>query len=138
MGQRVAFIALATAVVVGVLGCGGAQHPTPTTPTTSFTSHCDNCSRQDTVSAGTKTVTYRWAKPYPLYVRIQGPAEAVDSQAHALRAHFERTHPMIVRSAPGHAICAFPGLQGSVTVRLYGDKNLVSARCKRIAKALGE
>jgi len=44
----------------------------------------------------------------------------------------------VVRNAPGRAICTFPGLQGSVTVRLYGDKTSVSARCKRVAKALGE
>jgi hypothetical protein len=91
-----------------------------------------------TSNAATKTLTYRWAKPFPLYVRIRGPAEAVVAQAHSLRAHFERTHPTLVRNAPGHAICTFPGLQGSVTVRLYGGRSLVSARCKRIAKALGE
>ena len=73
-----------------------------------------------------------------LYVQIQGPAGAVAKQAQSLRARFERTHPIVVRNAPGHAICTFPGLQDNVTVRLYGDKKSVSPRCKRIAKALGE
>jgi hypothetical protein len=94
--------------------------------------------RTPTTNADAKTVIYRWAKPFPLYVQIQGPAGAVGQQAHSLRAHFEQTHPIVVRNAPGRAICTFPGLQGNVTVRLYGDKRLVSARCKRIAKALGE
>src|SRR2546423_1429437 len=107
------------AVLANLAACGSAQHA----PTT---------------SAETKTVTYRWAKPYPLYVQVQGSAGAVARQAHSLRANFERTHPIVVQNAPGHAICTFPGLQGNVTVRLYGDKKLVSARCKRIAKALGE
>jgi hypothetical protein len=44
----------------------------------------------------------------------------------------------VVRNAPGHAICTFHGLQGNVTVRLYGDKKFASARCDRITKALGE
>ena len=88
-------------------------------------------------------MTYRWAKPSPLYVQIQGPAGAVAKQAQSLRASFERTHPIVVRNAPGHAICTFPslqvpGLQDNVTVRLYGDKKSVSARCERITKALGE
>jgi hypothetical protein len=73
-----------------------------------------------------------------LYVQIQGPAGTVAKQAHSLRANFERTQPIVVRNAPGHAICTFPGLQGNVTVRLYGDKSSVSARCERITKALGE
>jgi len=43
MGHRAALVALATAAVVGVLGCGGARKPTPTKPITSFSSQCDNC-----------------------------------------------------------------------------------------------
>jgi hypothetical protein len=113
-----AFLLALLAVLANLAACGSGKHA----PTT---------------SAGTKTLTYRWAKPFPLYVQIRGPAEAVITQAHSLRVNFERTNP-IVRNAPGHAICTFPGLQGNVTVRLYGDKSLVSARCKRIAKALGE
>jgi hypothetical protein len=119
MATKLACLLAVLAVVANLAACGSGQH----TPTT---------------SADTKTVTYRWAKPVPLYVQIQGPGGAIAKQAHSLRAHFERTHPIVVRNAPGHAICTFPGLQGNVTVRLYGDKRLVSARCKRIAKALGE
>jgi hypothetical protein len=119
LAARSAFLLALLAVVANLAACGSDQHA----PTT---------------SAATKTLTYRWAKPFPSYVQIQGPAEAVITQAHALRVNFERTHPIVVRNAPGHAICTFRGLQGNVTVRLYGDKSLVSARCKRIAKALGE
>ena len=119
MATRLACLLASLAVVANLAACGSGQH----TPTT---------------NADTKTVIYRWAKPFPLYVQIQGPAGAVAKQAHSLRTHFERTHPIEVRNAPGHAICTFPGLQGNVTVRLYGDKRFVSARCQRITKALGE
>ena len=107
------------AVVANLAACGSGHHA----PTT---------------SAETTTVTYRWAKPSPIFVQIEGPAGAAAKQAHYLRANFERTHPTVVPNAPGHAICTFPGLLGSVTVRLYGDKKLVSARCKLITKELGE
>jgi hypothetical protein len=121
-------VATMFALLVGLLtlaanlaACGSGHHAPTTTET-----------------AATKTLTYRWAKPSPLYVQIQGPAKAVLTLAHSLRAHFERTHPTLATKAPGHAICTFPDLQDSVTVRLYGDKSLVSARCKSIARALGE
>jgi hypothetical protein len=124
LAMRLACLLALLAVAANLAACGSGRHAA-------------------TTSAGTKTVTYRWAKPFPLYVQIQGPAGAVAKQAHSLRANFERTHPIVVRNAPGHAICTFPGLtfpglRGSVTVRLYGDKKFVSARCKRITKALGE
>jgi hypothetical protein len=116
---RLACLLAVLAVVANLAACGSGQ-------------------RAPTTSAESKTVTYRWAKPLPLYVEIRGPAGAVAKQAHSLRANFERTHPIVVRNAPGRAICTFAGLQGNVTVRLYGDKNFVSARCKRISKELGE
>ncbi len=119
LATRSACLLALLAVVANLTACGSGHHAA-------------------TTGGGTKTVTYRWAKPSPLYVQIQGPAGAVGTQAHSLRANFERTHPTVVQNAPGHAICTFPGLQGNVTVRLYGDKRFVSARCKRIAKALGE
>src|SRR5262249_22605360 len=124
------FVALGTLALVAVTvvsACGATQRRVVVVPGGVVTSN-----------ATTKTLTYRWTKRVPLYVQIRGPAKAVSTQAQSLRAHFERTHPMLVRNAPGHAVCTFPGLQGGVTVRLYGDKSLVSARCKRIAKALGE
>lgn len=99
---------------------------------------CGSGQRALTTGVETTAVTYRWAKPLPLYVEIQGPAGAVAKVSTFLRANFEHKHPIVVRNAPGHAICTFPGLQGNVTVRLYGNKTFVSARCKRIAKALGE
>jgi hypothetical protein len=70
MGHRVALIALATAAVVGVLGCGGARKPTPTKPTTSFSSHCDNCG---TSQANLKTfVRYWWGHGRGLRVYRSG------------------------------------------------------------------
>ena len=119
LATRLAFLLALFAVVANLAACGSGQ-PAPTT------------------SAETKTLTYRWAKPFPVYVQIHGPAEAVLTLARSLRARFERTHPIVVPNAPGHAVCTYPGLQGGVTVRLYGDKSLVSARCKSITKALGE
>ena len=119
LAARLAFLLALLAVVANLAACGSGQ-PAPTT------------------TAETKTLMYRWAKPFPLYVQIQGPSEAVLTLAHSLRANFERTHPIVMRNAPGRAVCTFPGLQGGVTVRLYGDKSLVSARCKSVAKALGE
>lgn len=116
---RLALLLVLLAVVANLAACGSGQHAS-------------------TTSDGTKTLTYRWAKPFPLYVQIEGPARATITRAHSFRANFERTHPILVPNAPGHAVCTFPGLHDSVTVRLYGDKSLVSARCKRIAKALGE
>lgn len=116
---RTTFLLASLAVVATLAACGSGEHA----PTT---------------SAETKTLTYRWAKPFPLYVQIQRPGPAVIRQAHSLRANFERAHPIVVPNAPGHAVCTFPGLQGNVTVRLYGERRLVSARCKRIADALGE
>ena len=119
LAKRLAFLLALLALVATLAACGSGQDAA-------------------TTSVGTKTLTYRWARPFPLYVQIQGPAGAVITLAHSLRANFERAHPIMVRNAPGHAICTFPGLQGNVTVRLYGAKPLVSARCKHIAKALGE
>ena len=118
LAKRLAFLLALLVLVANLAACGSGQHAT-------------------TTSAGTKTLTYRLKEPFPLYVQIQGPGEAVITQAHSLRAHLGRTPPIIVRNAPGHAVCTFPGLQGNVTVRFYGDKRSVSAWCKHFAKALG-
>jgi hypothetical protein len=47
MGHRVALAVLATAAVLGVLGCGGAGKHTQATLTSTFSSQCDNCGVSD-------------------------------------------------------------------------------------------
>jgi len=103
---------------------------------------CGSVQQAPTTSAGTETVTYRLPESFPLYVQIQGPAGAVAKQAHSLRAYVEPTHLIVVRNAPGHAICTFPrSVKGGVTVRPLRRQeaciSLVQAHCQSARIVIG-